>query len=146
MLHAEPSSKHTTIRAAKDDTGLVLHLVFCANELNELNVIHHYLLYGKIDVMLGSKGYGGFIWVANAEVAVLSEHDQSLCLLGNCLSHEARVVVEAVNVTFVASIEEDRASLGVPVGIVNKVPHLEALRLTIGSKVIYFGPKHEGLC
>ena len=95
--------------------------------------------------MLGSKGYGGFIWVANAEVAVLSEHDQSLCLLGNCLSHEARVVVEAVNVTFVASIEEDRASLGVPVGVVNKVPHLEALRLSIGSKVIYFGPKHEGL-
>ena len=142
MLHAEPSREHTTIRAAKDDTGLVLHLILRANELNQFNIIHHYLLHSQVDVVLRSEGFRGVIWVANAEVAMLTEHDQAFCLLGNCLGHESRIVIEAVDVAFITGIEENRAGLRIPVGIIDKVPHLEGLRLSFGIKVVQFGLKH----
>ena len=69
--------------------------------------------------MLRSEGLGWVIGVADTEVAVLAEDDETLGLLSDRLSHETGVVVEAVNVTLITSVEQDRASGRIPVSLIH---------------------------
>lgn len=71
--------------------------------------------------MLRFKGDLGREWVRYSEVTVLPKDNESFCFLGNCFSHKACVFKEAVDVTFVAGVEENWACERVPICIVNKV-------------------------
>ena len=71
--------------------------------------------------MLRCKGDLGREWVRYSEVTVLAKDNESFCFLGNCFSHKACVVKEAVDITFVAVVEENWSCEWVPISIVNKV-------------------------
>lgn len=69
--------------------------------------------------MLGSESHGWVVGVADTKVSMLTENDQTLCLLSNGLCHETSVIVKTVDVSFVSSVEKDWASLWIPVGSIN---------------------------
>ena len=71
--------------------------------------------------MLRCKGDLGREWVRYSEITVLAKDNESFCFLGNCFSHKACVVKEAVDITFVAGVEENWSCEWVPISIVNKV-------------------------
>lgn len=142
-LEAKPGSEHATVGTTKDNAGLVFHFVLCADVLDELDEVHHDLLDGEVDVVLRGERLRWVIGVTDAEVAVLTENKQALSLLSNCLGHEANIVIEAVDVTLVTRVEEDWASLWVPVGVINQIAHLEAGGLSFSIKVVQLGVEEE---
>jgi hypothetical protein len=71
--------------------------------------------------MLGCEGNLGWEWVRYTKVTVLPKDNKSFCFLGNCFSHKACIVIETVDVTFVAGIEENWACERVPISVINEV-------------------------
>ena len=118
-------------------------MVFLSDELSKFVEVHHDLLNSKIDVVLRGESYCWVVWVTNSEITVLCEHYQALSFLSNSLRHEACVVVETIDVAFVTSIEKDGSSLGIPIGVLNEISHLESIRFTFGIEVIHVSPEEE---
>ena len=67
---------------------------------------------------------------------MLSKHDQTFGLFGDCLSHETTVVVEAVNVAFIACVEKDWSGRWVPESCVNQITNVEFRTVTTSVKMI----------
>jgi len=67
---------------------------------------------------------------------MLTEYDETLSLLGNSLSHKARILVETVDVTFVARVKQDRSRLWVPVLVIDQIANLEFVRVPTSAKVV----------
>jgi len=84
---------------------------------------------------------GNIFWVGEAlsKVSVLSIDDQSLELFGQGLPDELRVLIEPIDVSFIPSVEEDGAHLGVPVLSIHQVPYVKGVRLALTSEVVEVG-------
>ena len=93
--------------------------------------------------MLWRKGLRRVIRVADTEVTMLTKHKQTLGLLRNGLGHKAHIIVETIDITLIASIEQDRASLRIPVGVIDEVAHFEAGRFAFGVEMIQLRVEEE---
>jgi hypothetical protein len=61
---------------------------------------------------------------------VFSEYDQSTEFLGQSLSHEASVVVEAPDIALIAGVKENGPVYGIPVLSIHNIPHIKGRRRT----------------
>lgn len=86
--------------------------------------------------MLRGECYRGVERIRDSKVSVLCKDNKTLGFLCDCLGHEARVIIEAIHVSFVSGVEEDWASLWVPVVILDQIAHGELFRLAAVVEMI----------
>lgn len=143
VLHSNPRSKHTTIGASKSNDSLIFSTISRLDILDELNVVHHGVLNRKIRIVSLLEGILLLEWETLTEVSVLREHNESTQLFGQGRGNKPTVFIEAPNIAFVSSVEEDWSRFVnilriIEILVVNDVSNVEGRCLTTCSHVVQF--------
>ena len=139
ILHSQPSREHATVGASTDNDSPVLETLGLFKVENELNVVHHGLLDSQILEIVKIEA-GVTERHRSSEVTMLTEDNEGTEFFRKCSRHEARIVEESPDITFVTSVEKNRPIFFVKVGIIDEVAHLVGVRsCTVVGEMINIG-------